>query len=203
MGDLSNAKNTHVISLLAPNHSHKIINTMNTTPSLFWCSVKPILLTSFNSVPYNNLTICSKPLAHCSWRMRLLHTVSLAGKSPAQRCLLMPTDAARLPAKQSCRRQMEKLMLEQQMTVWAKTHFRWKNQKINHEIKPIRMCREHLPSQFSERFIVQIENSSFQEGNEWGKKKKGGGDYLTQEKMQLQGSFCYQITTSEIAMAPV
>lgn len=57
-------------------------------------------------------------------------------------------------------------MLEQQMAAGAKTPLTWKDQEANYEINPIKMCREHLPSQLSERFVMQIETSSFQEGYE-------------------------------------
>lgn len=163
----------------------------NTQSFLMRC-VKTISATSFSSTPHNNLTIWTELLVHSSWGMRLLHTMTLPGKAPAQ-----PWDCCTSPHRQNCSRQMEKPMLEQQMTVGAKTHFSWKDQEANDETNPTKMCRGHHPWRFRARFVMQIENSSFQEGNEWKQR-----DYLTQEKRQLQGSFCYQTGTVEIAMAP-
>lgn len=131
------------------------------TQSFLMRRAKTILAASLRSVLYNNLTIWSELLVHSSRGMRLLQVVSLAGKAPAQ-----PPDCCLSPHRQNRSRQMEEPMLEQQMTAGAKTHFRWKNWEANDEIKPRKMCREHLPWWFRERFIMQIENSSFQEGNE-------------------------------------
>lgn len=170
---------------------HKL-SVHNTQSFLMRCA-KTILATSFSSMLHNNLTIWIELLVHSTWGTRLLHTVPLAGKAPAQ-----PWDCCTSPHRQSCSRQMEKPVLEQQMTAGAKTHFRWKDQEANDEINPIKMGRGHFPWQFRERFVMQIENSSFQEGNEWKQR-----DYLTQEKRQLQGSFHYQTGKAEIAMTPV
>lgn len=186
-------KNTQAIPLPAPNHSPESINSAyKTLKSFLMHCAKRISAISFCSTPHNNLTIWTELLVHSSWGMRLLHTVTLPGKAPAQ-----PWDCCTSPHRQNCSRQMEKPMLEQQMTVGAKTHFSWKDQEANDETNPTKMCRGHLPWRFRARFVMQIENSSFQEENEWKQR-----DYLTQEKRQLQGSFCYQTGTVEIAMAP-
>lgn len=163
-------------------------SVQNTESFLMRC-VRTILATSFSSALYNNLTIWSELLVRSWWGMRLLHAVSGAGKAPAQ-----PWDCCTSPHRQNCSGQMEKPMLEQQMTAGAKSHFRWEDQEANDEINPIKTYRGHLPS----RLVMQTENSSFQEGNEW--KQRG---YLTQEKRQLQGSFHNQTGTLEIVMAPV